>query len=302
MGVPMAKVQKKPHCPGSAITVGNYIEKTTAHIHPSDPEAILAAKAVEKVIETARGNPSLKTSELLKSWSKDTSHPALRSKSLCFKTMERKIQRVKAKALVCPGVPRDFKDLEKIPIKYLLTFDDERYMLANIEQGDERLIIYSSRFGLNLLKRADVWGMDGTFEMCPHPFYKVYTVMAELDGHSYPALHAFLPGKKSQTYKALFAEMAKHLPADEVAVSTLAVDFEVSVHKEFGASYSNVHISGCFFHLKQKMYKKLCSFADLKSLYSKDKEFNIFVNSVVGLAFVPPGKVTGKKIHLYTHK
>ena len=117
----------------------------------------------------------------------------------------------------------------------------------------------------------------------------LYTCMAELDGHSYPALHAFLPNKRSVTYKALFTEMKQHLP--EVNLKQLLIDFEASVHKEFRAVFGKIDVTGCFFHLKKNLWKKLGQVAHLQSLYCSDMDFNVFINSIAGLAFVPPDLV-----------
>ena len=287
---PRRKSKIHPFCPGSAVTVGDCIKSTKRHNHPSDPVEIQSAKAVCKVLEMARENPSLKTSSLINSWSKETMHPAIRSKSTSLKVMERKIQRHKAKVQLHPGIPHSFADLETIPEKYTKTFDNERYLLANLTlETGERVLIYSSFFGLDMLKRSQVWSQDGTFGLCPSPFFQLYTCMAELDGHSYPALHAFLPNKRSATYKALFTEMKQHLP--EVNLKQLLIDFEASVHKEFRAVFGKIDVTGCFFHLKKNLWKKLGQVAHLQSLYCSDMDFNVFINSIAGLAFVPPDLV-----------
>jgi hypothetical protein len=66
--------------------------------------------------------------------------------------------------------------------------------------GVPRIIGYASNFGLNLLKKAETWSSDGTFSVCPEPFFQMYTVHAHLGRHSYPAAFLFLPGKKKLHY------------------------------------------------------------------------------------------------------
>ncbi len=69
------------------------------------------------------------------------------------------------------------------------------------EEG--RIIIYVSDSGLKLLRKADIWTMDGTFGVIPKPFKQLYSIMSELNGYSYPSAFCLLPNKTAQTYRVV---------------------------------------------------------------------------------------------------
>jgi hypothetical protein len=66
--------------------------------------------------------------------------------------------------------------------------------------GVPRIICFASNFGLSLLRKADCWSSDGTFSVCPEPFFQFYSVHAHLGQQSYPSAFIFMPGKKRLHY------------------------------------------------------------------------------------------------------
>jgi hypothetical protein len=66
--------------------------------------------------------------------------------------------------------------------------------------GTHRIICFASNFGLNMLRNAEVWSSDGTFSVCPEPFYQLYSIHAHVGHNTYPAAFLFLPGKKRIHY------------------------------------------------------------------------------------------------------
>jgi hypothetical protein len=66
--------------------------------------------------------------------------------------------------------------------------------------GVPRTICYASNFGLSLLRKAECWSSDGTFSVCPEPFYQFYSIHAHIGQNAYPAAFIFMPGKKRIHY------------------------------------------------------------------------------------------------------
>jgi hypothetical protein len=111
---------------------------------------------------------------------------------------------------------------------------DKRRRKDNL--GVPRIICYSSNFGLHMLKKADTWSSDGTFSVCPEPFYQLYSVHAHLGRHSYPAAFFFLPGKKRQHYHEALRALKAHVEAVDVSsplpLRRFLIDFEAAVMSE----------------------------------------------------------------------
>jgi hypothetical protein len=104
--------------------------------------------------------------------------------------------------------------------------------------GVPRIICFASNFGLGLLRKAETWSSDGTFSVCPEPFFQLYTVHAHLGAASYPAAFLFLPGKKKLHYREALQELKAHvLAAGNPSSSPLPlrrylIDFEAAVMSE----------------------------------------------------------------------
>ena len=47
---------------------------------------------------------------------------------------------------------------------YTRTTEDDIFLLADVQQNSERVIIFSSPIQLEILAQADRWHMDGTFK------------------------------------------------------------------------------------------------------------------------------------------
>jgi hypothetical protein len=177
------------------------------------------------MLQKAKEEPKTATVDLMSAFCKETAAPALRGRAGAMKALERKIQRHKTQALDHPKKPKKYADLESLPDKFKITASGDKFLIFNkligtavgvdVESTQEatqgtstsgsktgaRMIGYSSNFGLHLLRQAEVWSADGTFSVTPEPFYQLYTILAHLDGYSYPSAYVFMPGKKRYMYK-----------------------------------------------------------------------------------------------------
>ena len=210
--------------------------------------------------------------------------------------MERTVQKVKARAQGHPAVPQDYSDIHQLPEKFCKTWDGERFLLSNVQlENGDRVLLFSSPFGLDLLRKSGTWGGDGTFGVAPKPFFQLYTLLAEVNNHSYPAAFALLPNKRSATYKVMLGELKTHLLPTEDAQLKLnhyLVDFESPMIKEFKQTFgSKVRLTGCYVHFRRNLWKRLGQAQHMLSLYCKQRSFHLFVNCIAGLAFVPPARV-----------
>ena len=149
---------RKSGCPARATTdvEGLMIKRTSPHDHGSDPVDLKKRKLDEKIKQTIQMNPKSSTDSVLTIWKKGTLAPEQRSVAIKAKSMQRKIQRARAKELAHPAIPSSWSDLEGIPEKFSLTCDGAKFLLANKElETGERILIFASPFGLGLLSKVD---------------------------------------------------------------------------------------------------------------------------------------------------
>ena len=77
------------------------------------------------------------------------------------------------------------------------------------EGGEELIAIFASEFGVEMLQKAPVIAVDGTFSTCPTPWCQLFVLQAVMDkGLSYPVVFGLLPNKCAATYLKFFQEVA----------------------------------------------------------------------------------------------
>ena len=79
---------------------------------------------------------------------------------------------------------------------------------------DKLMLVYASDAGIEVLQRASIISVDGTFASCPAPFLQVFILMATLpQGSKIPAVFGLLPNKLASTYSHFF-RVTKELTED----------------------------------------------------------------------------------------
>ena len=62
----------------------------------------------------------------------------------------------------------------------------------------EGVCMFPTNANLTLITEAPSFYMDGTFQICPHLFYQVFTIHAFNHGEQFPLVYFLLPGKFRQ--------------------------------------------------------------------------------------------------------
>ena len=121
--------------------------------------------------------------------------------------------------------------------------------------GDDRILIFASNEQLNVLQSAHHFMSDGTFKVVPEIFYQLYIIHAIYRDHVLPVIYALLRRKNVDTYRRLFNEILKVAP--QWAPQSIMIDFEKACISAYEGVFPNILLSGCYFHLKQNLHRKL---------------------------------------------
>ena len=90
-----------------------------------------------------------------------------------------------------------------------INFQYYRYLGPVKEDGEELMAIFASEFGIEMLKKAPIIAVDGTFSTCPSPWCQLFVIQAVVEkGTSYPVVYGLLPNKCASTYLKFFTEVA----------------------------------------------------------------------------------------------
>jgi hypothetical protein len=97
--------------------------------------------------------------------------------------------------------------------------------------------------------------VDGTFKVVPEIFYQLYIIYSVYRNHVVPVVYALLRRKDAETYKRLITETLKFAP--RWLPQTIMLDFEQACVKAYQTRFPTVLLSGCYFHLRQNVHRKL---------------------------------------------
>lgn len=121
--------------------------------------------------------------------------------------------------------------------------------------GEERILIFASPEQLQILQSSSDFLVDGTFKVVPAVFYQLYIIHAIYRDHVVPVIYALLRKKSGETYHQLIDEILKVAP--NWTPRSVMMDFEQASINAFHRKFPNVALSGCYFHLRQSIHRKL---------------------------------------------
>ena len=199
--------------------------------------------------------------------------------------MRRNIRKVREgnNLLPNPGVRRE--EIPELPQVYQTTAAGERFLIFDSGVGDQdRIFIFASEIGLQILRESEHWYADGTFKVCPEIFYQLYNV----GGSIFPCVFSLLPNKTEATYRRFFEQIFHLLENNNL--QDILVDFERAATNAIEHLNPNVEIKGCCYHLSSNVWKRIQQFG-YQQRYNDDQEFALHTRMLCALAFLPPDDV-----------
>lgn len=86
-------------------------------------------------------------------------------------------------------------------------------------------------------------------------FFIKFIIHAIYRGHVVPVLYALLPRKNAATYQNLVNQILQFAPNWNPL--SIMLDFEQACINVYESSFPNILLSGCYFHLRQSIHRKL---------------------------------------------
>ncbi|CAF1296683.1 unnamed protein product [Adineta steineri] len=167
---------------------------------------------------------------------------------------------------------------------FTITNRDRTFLQFDSGPIDQRMLIFSTKNQLKMLKNSSHIYLDGTFDVVPELYFQLYTIHVQYLGHILPAVYVLLPGKKQILYKNMFKEL-KNLVPDFDPLNVM-IDFERASMNAIKNLFPTTVLNGCFFHLCQNVYRSVTRLG-LKTLYGENENFAQQMRCLPALAFLP---------------
>ncbi|CAF4586963.1 unnamed protein product [Rotaria sp. Silwood2] len=164
------------------------------------------------------------------------------------------------------NAPND-PNFTSIPTSLTKTVRDDMFLRCDTGPGDARILIFASTEQLDILQSTDDFLVD------VHAVYR---------GHVVPVLYALLRRKNAATYQNLVHQILRFAPNWNPV--SIMLDFEQACLGVFDASFPNVLLSGCYFHLRQSIHR-------YQNKYENEPEFSHNIHKIAALVFLKPDDV-----------
>lgn len=170
---------KSMKCPGRLIRYlnapeANQIKVTKEHTHIGDGRML--GKATAMITLKRKSTESIDRGRTVVAKLNENMDVATAASLPSTKSMMQTVRREREDSDL-PKNPKSLHDLE-IPESFK-TINGKLFLLHDSGPGPNRILMYSTAENLELLKRADVMAIDGTFDIVPPLFEQLYTVQGK---------------------------------------------------------------------------------------------------------------------------
>jgi hypothetical protein len=182
---------------------------------------------------------------------------------------------------------------------FIQTYPGGRFLQHKDSHQGMHTMVFGTDECFTALCRTSKVFMDGTFFVCPVPFYQLF-ILHYLDGdRMIPALYVLLTAKTADIYTRFFVWLSAEATArgSPLQWTRARLDFENGMVAALRAPWSaglpggQIRIGHCFFHFCQALYRKLGD----HHLQSHYKVLHLGVYGVVcktmALAFLRPDRM-----------
>ncbi|CAF3401466.1 unnamed protein product [Rotaria socialis] len=120
-------------------------------------------------------------------------------------------------------------------------------------------------------------------KIAPQLFEQLYVIHGYIYGRALPLVYCMAAGTAEVLYNEVFNVILQHLSGRP---KTITIGFEKAVENVIGRSLPTTSISGCFFHFKQCLWRKIKSLG-LQQSFVDDSQVRRCLKNFDCLAFVP---------------
>lgn len=195
-----------------------------------------------------------------------------------------------------PKEPEDLSNFDDIDVRFQKSIDGEPFLQRVLKTEEGTVLIFVSEKHLQLLSKASVWIMDGTFATAPRCFKQIFTIHGNIgdatERRFIPLVFMLLPKKNESTYTTAFSQLCEIAEDHDVELDPqmILTDFELAEINAAKVVFPSASLHGCFFHFNQSMFRKLKKLG-LQRDYGSNKHIELSFKQVVALAFLPAQEV-----------
>ena len=179
------------------------------------------------------------------------------------------------------------------------------FLRGDVVNGEDgRHLIFASDVQLELLKKARIWYMDGTFRVVGRPFVQLFCIHVVLNNdfshQQIPVLFVLMSRLRKSDYMLVFKHIISVITEQNtktICVEKVMIDFEIALWSAIRQLRSELIfppyliVKGCFFHFVQAVFRKITQFG-LKIQYLQDHDTRMICGHFMNLPLLPVQFIT----------
>jgi hypothetical protein len=183
---------------------------------------------------------------------------------------------------VYPSLPKTLNELI-ITGQFNKTILDARYLVQDVKVVEERIVVFTSDTGIEILCKSKRGHDDGTFDVSPPLFTQVYLIHAWYKRKMFPCALISMTGKSFELHKKTL-QILKDQALENGLVwdpESIMTDFEQASIKAFKYHFPIAKLLGCYFHFAQCLWRKSCEIG-MKTKYER-ADVKVWFKKIVAL-------------------
>jgi hypothetical protein len=177
---------------------------------------------------------------------------------------------------------------DDIPDCLKLNKRNERFLVQDSGVFDEnRMVVFLSEACEVVLKKCEVWLIDGTFKSVPNGFRQLLVIQGLVYEKSFPLCFILAKSQTETIYTNIFTFLKNKMNYSPLIIIT---DFEKALLNGLKNVYCGAKFFGCTFHFAQAVFRNFKDYG-LRSLYNSDPEFKNLIRKFFDLVFIPTIKL-----------
>ena len=170
--------------------------------------------------------------------------PEKKKATKCIDTIRQRNRNLTTAVALCTETLEISDDM-----KYIIINKEQKLFLQfdNQDQTGNRILVFFSNKGAEIMESSNEWHMDGTFKNCPKIFKQLLTVQCIIKNEAINAAYMLLQTKTRDTYTAAFSGMQNvfnSLIKRFLYPTLILVDFEVALQQACIKIFLQVQIKG----------------------------------------------------------
>jgi hypothetical protein len=161
----------------------------------------------------------------------------------------------RARQELVPNIPWEVGDVE-----IESTWAGDYFLLH--QDNDWGILLFATPENLEGLSRCTDVYMDGTFRTCPHPYSQFFTVHGKYRNRVIVFVSCLVTGKNIGQYRQILQTLKlkiRQLTGHRWLPVRVICDFEQSLITAIQTDLPRVHLSGCYFHFTQALWRNVQS-------------------------------------------